>query len=215
MSGLSMVLPVLGCTQQLGIHDRTFYKVPGTSLVGKIKLARKVKDTLDCSFLCLEHGPFVCLSFNFRKANESGYYTCELSNSERYLESHNMQEQPSSDYYGTTAEVSYYLTFCKMGKSSLLNQTKPTNAKPVIRFCRVLFFIILHPLNPSQIGVDTNVDFFISDFGERRVTGLSSPTNDNDKIINCKVATQRCLSACPLSRLTVCLSKYLSVYFLT
>lgn len=160
MSGLFMVLPGLGCTQQLGRHDRTFYKVPGTSLVGKVKLARKVKDSLDCSFLCLEQGPFVCLSFNFRKANESGHYTCELSNSERYLESHNMQKQPSSDYYGTTAEVSYYLTICKMGKSSLLNQTKPTNARPVIRFCRVFFFIILYPLNPSQTGVDTNLDFF-------------------------------------------------------
>jgi len=134
MSSLSMVLPGLGCTQQLGIHDRTFYKVPGTSLVGKVKLAMKVKDSLDCSFLCLEHVPFVCLSFNFRKANESGYYTCELSNSERYLESQNMQEQPSSDYYGTTAEVSYYLTICKMRKSSLLNQTKATNAKPLYSF---------------------------------------------------------------------------------
>lgn len=179
MSGLFMVLPGLGCTQQLGRHDRTFYKVPGTSLVGKVKLARKVKDSLDCSFLCLEQGPFVCLSFNFRKANESGHYTCELSNSERYLESHNMQKQPSSDYYGTTAEVSYYLTICKMGKSSLLNQTKPTNARPVIRFCS--FFFLYNPL-PFESFADRcrhKFRFFFSDFSERRVTGLSSLTNES------------------------------------
>lgn len=96
------------------------------------------EDSLGCSFLCLEHGPFVCLSFNFGKANESGYYTCQLSNSERYLEPHKVQEQPSYDYYGTTAEVSYKLTICKTGNLSLLNP-KTTTVKPVIWFA-VFFF---------------------------------------------------------------------------
>ena len=106
-SGLLMVLPSLGVSQQLGLHDRTFYRLSNSSLVGNVKLARRVKDSLSCSFLCLKHGPFVCLSFNVGKANESGYYTCELSNSERYLEPHKMQQQPSYDYYGTNAEVSF------------------------------------------------------------------------------------------------------------
>ena len=109
-SGLFIVLPSLGVSQQLGVHDRTFYKLLNSSLFGNVKLERSVKDSLECSFLCLKHGPFVCLSFNFGKASESGYYTCELSNSERYLEPQKMQEQPSYDYYGTTAEVSFLET---------------------------------------------------------------------------------------------------------
>ena len=116
MTGLFMVLPGLGVSQQLSVHDRTFYKLSNSALVGNVKFARKVKDSLSCSFLCLEHGPFVCLSFNFGKANERGYYTCELSDSERYLDPHKMQEQPNYDYYGTTVKVSYKVNICKMGR---------------------------------------------------------------------------------------------------
>lgn len=143
-SGLFTVLPGLGVSQQLGVHGRTFYKLSNSSLVGSVKLARKVKDSLGCSFLCLEHGPFVCLSFNFGKANESGYYTCQLSNSERYLEPHKVQEQPSYDYYGTTAEVSNKLTICKTGNLSLLNP-KTTTVKPVIWFAVFFFLYIPSP----------------------------------------------------------------------
>ena len=71
----------------------------------------EVQDFLDCSFLCLEHGPFACLSFNVGKTNNNGYYTCELSNSERYLEPHRIQERISYDYYGTTTEVGFKLWF--------------------------------------------------------------------------------------------------------
>ncbi|KAL9973604.1 hypothetical protein ACROYT_G020081 [Oculina patagonica] len=73
---------------------------------------RKVKDYFDCSFLCLEHGPFACLSFNFGNTEEDGYYTCELSDSERYLEPLRIQQRLSYDYYGTTTESLFRLLPC-------------------------------------------------------------------------------------------------------
>ena len=140
--GVSKLLLGLGVSQPLGVHDRIFYKLPNTSLVGNVKLATKVKDSLGCSFLCLEHGPFVCLSFNFGKDNESaGYYTCELSNSERYLEPHMMQEQSIYDYYGTTAEVSYKLTICNCKMRFLLKQTEHCEASSL--FCNLFFLFLL------------------------------------------------------------------------
>ena len=141
-----------GFSQELGVRYRTFYILPNSSLVGNVKETRKVKDSVDCSFLCLEHGLFVCLSFNFGKANESGYYTCELSNSERYLEPHKIQEQPSSDYYGTTAEVSYKLAICKMGNLPLLNHTDQSDLQ---------IFFLYNPL--PLLGVDAHI-FFIPNF---------------------------------------------------
>ena len=81
--------------------------MPNKSLSGNVIETQKVQDHFDCSFLCLEHGPFDCVSFNFGKVNDNGYYTCELSNSERYLEPQKLQQRSSYDYYGTTTEVSW------------------------------------------------------------------------------------------------------------
>ena len=103
---LVTICPFLVFAQHLTVRDRKFYKMSNKSLVGKVTETREVKGYFDCSFLCLEQDPFVCLSFNLGKDNDNGYYTCELSNSERYLEPNRMQEQPSYDYYGTTTEVS-------------------------------------------------------------------------------------------------------------
>ncbi|KAJ7371435.1 Hyaluronan and proteoglycan link protein 2, partial [Desmophyllum pertusum] len=72
----------------------------------------EVQDYFDCSFLCLEHGPSACLSFNVGKTNNNGYYTCELSNSERYLEPHRIQERASYDYYGMTTKSLFSLLPC-------------------------------------------------------------------------------------------------------
>jgi len=83
-----------------------------TSLVGKVTETQQVKDFFDCSFLCLERGPFVCLSFNLDKADDNGYYTCELSSSERYLEPQRIQQPSSYDYYGTTTESLFSLLPC-------------------------------------------------------------------------------------------------------
>ncbi len=113
-SFLFTVFPFLGLSQHLGMHYRTFYKLSDKLLVGNVTTTRKVKDYFDCSFLCLEHGPFACLSFNFGNTEDNGYYTCELSNSERYLEPRSLQERLSYDYYGTTTEVSCILSDLKM-----------------------------------------------------------------------------------------------------
>lgn len=102
---LLTVLPFLGLSQHLGMHDRTFYKLPGQALIGNATAKRKVKDYFDCTFLCLKHGPVACLSFNLGNTQDDGSYTCELSNSERYLEPHRIQERQSFDYYGTATEV--------------------------------------------------------------------------------------------------------------
>ena len=98
--------PFLVSAQPLIIHLRQFYKMPNKSLLGNVIETKQVEDYFDCSFLCLEHGPFDCLSFNFGTVNDNGYYTCELSSSERYLEPQKMEQRSSYDYYGTTAEVS-------------------------------------------------------------------------------------------------------------
>ncbi|XP_078370347.1 uncharacterized protein LOC144654122 [Oculina patagonica] len=109
---LFTVFPFLGLSQHLGIYDREFYRMPNKSLVGNVTEMRKVKDYFDCSFLCLEHGPFACLSFNFGNTEEDGYYTCELSDSERYLEPLRIQQRLSYDYYGTTTESLFRLLPC-------------------------------------------------------------------------------------------------------
>ena len=98
--------PFLVSLQPLIIHLRQFYKMPNKSLLGNVIETKQVEDYFDCSFLCLEHGPFDCLSFNFGTVSDNGYYTCELSNSERYLEPQKVEERSNYDYYGTTAEVS-------------------------------------------------------------------------------------------------------------
>lgn len=99
--------PLLVLAQHLIMHRREFYKMPNKSLLGNVIETQKVQDYFDCSFLCLKHGPFNCLSFNFGKVNDNGYYTCELNDSERYLEPQKIQQRSSYDYYGTTAEVSW------------------------------------------------------------------------------------------------------------
>ncbi|XP_078370686.1 uncharacterized protein LOC144654413 isoform X2 [Oculina patagonica] len=108
-SFLFTLFPFLGLSQHLGMQDRKFYKLSNKSLVGKVTTTRKVKDYFDCSFLCLKHGPLACLSFNFGNTEEDGYYTCELSNSERALEPLSFQERLSYDYYGTTFEALFSL----------------------------------------------------------------------------------------------------------
>ena len=99
--------PFLVSAQHLIMHLRQFYKMPNKSLLGNVTETQKVQGYFDCSFLCLEQGPFDCLSFNLGTVNDNGYYTCELSNSERYLEPHKIQQRASYGYYGTTAEVSW------------------------------------------------------------------------------------------------------------
>ena len=106
---LVAIFPLLGFAQHLIAHDRRFYKIADASLVGSVTATRKVKDFFDCSFLCLQddHVPISCVSFNLCKVSDSnGYYTCELSSSERHLEPDKLQETPDYDYYGATAEVS-------------------------------------------------------------------------------------------------------------
>ena len=104
---LVTVYPFIGFAHHLIMHDMKFYKMLNKSLVGKVTETRKVKDCFDCCFLCLEHGPSVCLSFNFGKASDNENYTCELSNSERYLEPERLEQRSSYDYYGTATEVSF------------------------------------------------------------------------------------------------------------
>lgn len=56
-------------------------------MTGNVSETRKVQEFSDCSFLCLRLGISSCLSFNIGKITDiSGYYTCELSTSEKYLE---------------------------------------------------------------------------------------------------------------------------------
>ncbi|KAJ7371442.1 stabilin 1 [Desmophyllum pertusum] len=83
------------------MQESKFYKLEDKSLIGNVTATMQVQDYFDCSFLCLEHGPSACLSFNVGKTNNNGYYTCELSNSERYLEPHRVQLRASYDYYET------------------------------------------------------------------------------------------------------------------
>lgn len=120
--------PFLVFAQHLLMHHRQFYKMSNKSMVGNVTETQKVEDYLDCSFLCLEYGPFHCLSFNFGKANDNGYYTCELSNSERYLEPQRMQERSSYDYYGTIAEVSCKNTF-QVINSTRVNRNHDQNIR--------------------------------------------------------------------------------------
>ena len=100
------ISPFLVFPQHLIVRHREFYKMPNKSLLGNVTETQKVYDYFDCSFLCLERGPFNCLSFNFGKVNDNGYYTCELNDSERYLEPQKIQQRSSYDYYGTTTQVS-------------------------------------------------------------------------------------------------------------
>ncbi|XP_066017845.1 aggrecan core protein-like [Pocillopora verrucosa] len=44
-----------------------------------------------------------------RSADDNGYYVCEMSNSERYMDPERMQDRISFDYYGTTTEMLYSL----------------------------------------------------------------------------------------------------------
>ena len=100
-----LLLRSLTLGQRYTKRERKFYKLDGKSLLGNVTAVRKVKDILDCSFLCLKYGPFACLSYNFERSNDNGFHSCELSSSERYLEPHKIQERNSYDYYGTTTEV--------------------------------------------------------------------------------------------------------------
>ena len=92
------------------MHERIYYKLEGKSLIGNVTEIRKVRDFFDCSFVCMGKGIPACLSFNIgRSADDNGYYVCEMSNSERYMDPERMQDRISFDYYGTTTEVSYVL----------------------------------------------------------------------------------------------------------
>ena len=103
---VTMIKP-LGFAQHLIKHDRQFYKMADMVLVGDLTSTRKVKDIFECVFHCLEHGPSACLSFNIAKTSRDGFYSCELSDSERCLDPQRMQGNPSFDYFGTSAEVSF------------------------------------------------------------------------------------------------------------
>ena len=102
-----VLLPFIVVGEQY-VHQ-TFYRIKDKSLLGNVTAVREVKSALDCSFTCLQYGPFACLSFNLNtRKNENGFHLCEISNSERYLEPHKVQERPSYDYYGTKIEVSSF-----------------------------------------------------------------------------------------------------------
>ncbi|KAL9973639.1 hypothetical protein ACROYT_G020120 [Oculina patagonica] len=94
------------------MRDSTFYKLEAKALAGNVIATIEGNDHIDCSFLCLEHGPSACLSFNVGRDNNNGYYTCELSNSERHLEPLGIQERPGYDYYGMTTESLFRLLPC-------------------------------------------------------------------------------------------------------
>ena len=100
-----VVLPILALCQRYNTREKTFYKMEGKSLVGNVTVVRKVKDFFDCSFLCMEFGHEASLSFNLERSNDN-LHTCELSNSEKYLEPQKMQDRSGYDYYGTTFKVS-------------------------------------------------------------------------------------------------------------
>ena len=99
------IFPFLSLGQHSIRQGRQFYKLADSYLVGNTTSTRHVKDYFDCSFLCLEHEPFACLSFNMARNSDNGYHTCELSSSERYLEPQRIEERLGYDYYGTTTEV--------------------------------------------------------------------------------------------------------------
>ncbi|KAL9973606.1 hypothetical protein ACROYT_G020083 [Oculina patagonica] len=104
---LVTISPFFGTAQNFNLRYRNFYKLTDKYLVGSVTETRKVKDFGDCSLLCAQHGyaPFSCLSFNFGKtSDDNGYYTCELSNSERYLQPLTLNDRPNYDYYGTASK---------------------------------------------------------------------------------------------------------------
>ena len=99
-----MTLPLLALGHRYITRERTFYKVDGKSLIGSVTAKMEVKNSFDCSHLCLKYGPVPCLSFNLERSNNS-IHTCELSSSEKYLEPQKVQERTGYDYYGTEYDV--------------------------------------------------------------------------------------------------------------
>ena len=99
-----MTLPLLALGHRYITRERTFYKVDGKSLIGSVTAEMEVKDSFDCSHLCLKYGPVPCLSFNLERSNNS-FHTCELSSSEKYLEPQKMRRRLDYDYYGTEFQV--------------------------------------------------------------------------------------------------------------
>ena len=99
-----MTLPLLALGHRYITRERTFYKVDGKSLIGSVTAVMEVKDSFDCSYLCMKYGPVACLSFNLERSNNS-IHNCELSSSEKYLEPQKVQERTGYDYYGTEYDV--------------------------------------------------------------------------------------------------------------
>ena len=99
-----MTLPLLAVGHRYITRERTFYKVDGKSLIGSVTAVMEVKDSFDCSYLCMQYGPVACLSFNLERSNNS-IHTCELSSSEKYLEPEKVQERTGYDYYGIEYDV--------------------------------------------------------------------------------------------------------------
>ena len=99
-----MTLPLFALGRSYITRERTFYKVDRKSLIGSVTAVIEVKDSFDCSYLCIKYGPVSCLSFNLERSNNS-IHTCELSSSEKYLEPHKVQERTGYDYYGTEYDV--------------------------------------------------------------------------------------------------------------
>ena len=99
-----MTLPLLAVGHRYITRERAFYKVDGKSLIGSVTAVMEVKDSFDCSYLCMQYGPVACLSFNLERSNNS-IHTCELSSSEKYLEPEKVQERTGYDYYGIEYDV--------------------------------------------------------------------------------------------------------------
>ncbi|KAL9973607.1 hypothetical protein ACROYT_G020085 [Oculina patagonica] len=150
------------------------------SLVGNVTETKKVKDFIGCSFLCLKHGhaPFSCLSFNFGKtSDDNGYYTCELSNSERYLEPDRLQERLNYDYYGTTSESFLSLLPCNSNPCSYGGTC--INGPRLDEFsCQCGVEITVLPFLDKKCNIDTNAmtistaveGVFLANFGRYNLT---------------------------------------------
>ena len=89
-------------------RETMFYAIENVSLTGNVTTVKLATDDLDCAFLCLRNDkPAKCFSFNFGRDADHGLHMCELSDSERTLEPHNMQSRNGFDYYGMQTKVSY------------------------------------------------------------------------------------------------------------